>query len=303
MAVKPNTFPKKIVLKTSKQREPIPLHCFLSGAQGLRRRSTLVVLIHGAGGDHHQFDSVLPVLTKAGYCVLTCDLRYHGLSQHAPSDSGHFTFDAAIHDLDDIIRWFKRKYSTLKRINLFLGGISMGGMIAQECIRQKQSVWRRFDIKIRGCIGIACGPTNLAWPRLPWIDMYREEASVDLNAARTAIVASGIALNSQKEAQRALDKVHDQVLLQCLSSCAHSLPECPTEASEILAEQSIKLPHLLIHGEEDFHTAQVMEAWRQVNRSRDIPTVWESISNSGHLVTLDAGTYTGEAILRFIDSF
>lgn len=79
-----------------------------------------VILLHGAGLDHHMFDEQINGISS-DYSLLLWDARCHGKSL---SDQP-FTFDAAVDDLLAILR--KENISQA----VFIGQ-SMGGNIAQE---------------------------------------------------------------------------------------------------------------------------------------------------------------------------
>ncbi len=82
----------------------------------------LVVCVHGAALDHRMFGPQLEPLVKAGYRVLTWDLRGHGRSKPMRNT---FSLEAATDDLLALL-------DTLGEDKVTLVGHSFGGYIAQE---------------------------------------------------------------------------------------------------------------------------------------------------------------------------
>ena len=84
-----------------------------------------LVLLHGATLDHHAWDLQVDAL-KADYRLVVPDLRGHGAS----TGTGRFTFDDAV---DDVV-------ALLDEVDtgspVVLGGLSLGGNIAQEIVRR-----------------------------------------------------------------------------------------------------------------------------------------------------------------------
>ncbi|KAI8327890.1 Alpha/Beta hydrolase protein [Blakeslea trispora] len=92
----------------------------------------LVLLIHGAGGDLHHYDHVAPGFVEKGYRVLLMDVRYHGLSQ--PTSKKRpvvFDFKDVLNDIDRVLEKVMHKHykSSRETHSLYVGGLSMGGMI------------------------------------------------------------------------------------------------------------------------------------------------------------------------------
>lgn len=101
------------------ERDGCPIHFWLQGPQD----APLVVLTHGAGIDHHEWQPQLPVLTPY-YRVLTWDVRGHGQSQPL---STPFTIRAVLDDLLALL-------DMLAMDQAMFVGHSMGGNIHQELV-------------------------------------------------------------------------------------------------------------------------------------------------------------------------
>ncbi|KAI8376352.1 Alpha/Beta hydrolase protein [Radiomyces spectabilis] len=275
--------------------DDVSLHYFVSRPAITSQNPLIVLLLHGAGGDHHQFDDMATVLVEAGHIVITCDLRGHGLSQ--PCDS--LDFSSMMDDLQHVLVDFKSKLDNPgPMMDLIVGGLSMGGMLSQVCYREKHHIWLQFGYRIQGLIPIACGSIGMVWPRITWMDDYRHDTnSHDMQAVREAIICSGVNETTQKEAQRAMQSVSDRALTTCLRACAYALPPNNANATTPSMTSPLPLYQMLIVGEADTYTCNLMEAWHQLNQQQGIRTSFHKIPFAGHLATLDAGKLIGEIVV------
>ncbi|KAL0073774.1 Alpha/Beta hydrolase protein [Phycomyces blakesleeanus] len=151
--------------------EYLPLKCYLSGSPS--QCSPLIILFHGTGGDHFQFDSLLPTLVQHKYCVLTIDLPYHGLSQPVAfsNPESPVTFESILENLDEVMKAYRcANPSSQNPIDLIIGGVSMGGMLAQICCDQRKTAWEEIGFSFRLLVPIGCSSTSLLWPRMEWMD-------------------------------------------------------------------------------------------------------------------------------------
>ncbi|KAI9494807.1 Alpha/Beta hydrolase protein [Zychaea mexicana] len=269
----------------------------------------LVILFHGAGGDHYHFDTVLPVLVRSGFRVLTCDLRYHGESQPQQDiqddDDLVFNMQTLCDDIHHVLVWLKNnKHQSCSSGDLIFGGLSMGGILAQTCVDQPTK-WELLGYTLRGLIAIATPSIHMVWPRIAWMDVYRNAESIDpaiLQAARQAISESAVHDDAKKEAVRAMALISDKALFQCLRSSADALPPVPTrEQVPGFDGHPIRLRQLLITGQSDDHTVNVMSAWKKLSDGYqgegNIDSVFEVIQDAGHMVPLDQGGLVGNAIV------
>src|SRR5689334_6141700 len=86
-------------------------------------RAPVVVLLHGATLDHHAWDEQVDELTTL-YRVVAPDLRGHGES----TLEGPFAFDDAVDDVAAVLD------AVDTGVPVVLGGLSLGGNIAQEIV-------------------------------------------------------------------------------------------------------------------------------------------------------------------------
>lgn len=286
----------------------IPLHIYLHGQDVLNQCSPLILLLHGAGGDHLQFQSVSPLLVKAGYRVLTVDLRYHGKSQAQGLDfiKASANFKDMQADLEQVLEWYKENYQAPQQgnlIELIVGGLSMGGMLGQVCAQQWITLLSQHGYVVKGFVGIGTPSIHLVWPRLDWMDLYRNVETFDpatIEAAKIAIVKSAVHQGAQKETERAMRLVDNYILFQCLRACADSLPPMPVDKHVPEFDNNpMQLPQLLLYGESDEHTGKIMESWHALNTLVGINSKFVTIQDAGHMVPLDQGVHVAEEIIKF----
>ncbi len=98
------------------ERKDCKIHYWTAGKAG----DPLVVFTHGATIDHHEWDASLPIVTAAGFRILTWDMRGHGLSRPA-----EFDFPEAVADLLALVDQLGTQQA------IFVGH-SMGGNLHQE---------------------------------------------------------------------------------------------------------------------------------------------------------------------------
>lgn len=259
----------------------------------------LILLLHGAGGDHHHFDDVFPHLIENGYYTMVTDIRYHGRSQ--PSDhhaSPVLDFKVILEDLDRALSWF-RKWHALAELPLVLGGISMGGMIAQAYALHLSSASKYSFVKIHALAGIGCANIQIPDPAIPWLTLYKVASYDDTHsmipAARQSIADSAHSQLGKARSASSLCLVEDRTLFCCFRVCANAPSTCTHELSSI--------PQLLLRGESDRHTKDVMEAWySKATKTSQTKTVYQVIPSAGHLATMDKGYLVAEHIIAFLTS-
>ncbi|KAI9270633.1 Alpha/Beta hydrolase protein [Phascolomyces articulosus] len=303
----------------------ISLHTFVSGVETLPSLSAtpapLIILFHGAGGDHYHFDTVVPVLIQSGFTVLTCDLRHHGQSQPLDTASQnnndqYFDMQILCNDIYHVLWWLKEHYSPFRHDpkrnrDLLFGGLSMGGILAQVCVNQPRSKWQSLGYNLQGMVMIATPSIHMVWPRITWMDLYRNIDSVDpavLQAARKSIADSAVHEDGKKEAARAMALISDQVLFQCLCASADALSAPPSPPPQNDSTENSRFDHspiqlprqLLITGQADEHTVNVMTVWKILNDGlgAGIETVLDIVQDAGHMVPLDQGLHVANAIVE-----
>lgn len=261
----------------------------------------LIWFTHGAGGDLHHFDTVIPKLTEAGFRVLLNDVRYHGLSQPLYQVDGPFEFNSVIQDMDIILQEVKREHYPHHAIKLFLGGLSMGGVISLLYASKHTNVWERDNIQLKGIILLASGVPYLEVPRLGW-DLFKTRQATPemLERAREAVVASAITEYGKEQAKRSIEKLSRHALYECFVAIAefYPTPATPPSPYELLTT----VPMLLLIPDQDPYTRIEMEALHAINLEQGVTSELKTIENSGHLVILDQGEQVGIETRDFCSS-
>ncbi|KAL7310371.1 hypothetical protein PS15m_009883 [Mucor circinelloides] len=264
----------------------------------------LILMIHGAGGDLHHYETVTPTLIQQGYRVLLMDVRYHGLSQLKEDDQEDpekttWTFDDVLHDIDTMLEDVKEKhYQSVDQIQLFMAGLSMGGIITLLYAENEGKCKRENGIHLVGIIPIASSIPHLEIPRVGW-DIYAERRATqeDLARTRSAIIQSSITPYGQDQTRRAMEFISDHALYECLVAIATMLPN-PSDPPASYTVKS-KLPTLLLIPEQDPLTKPEMELLYQSCVEQGVDVERAYIQDAGHMAILDQGEQVGKHISLF----
>ncbi|KAL9550417.1 hypothetical protein MBANPS3_004745 [Mucor bainieri] len=254
----------------------------------------LILMVHGAGGDLHHYETVTPTLVAQGYRVLLIDVRYHGLSQPQEDDTEDpekttWTFNDVLQDIDIMLADIKEThYQGVDQIQLFMAGLSMGESKGK----------RENGIHLVGIIPIAAGIPHLEIARLGW-DLYAERRATleDLAWTRSAIIQSSITPYGQDQTKRAIELISDHALYECLVAIATMLPN--PSATPIPYTVKSKLPTLLLIPEQDVLTKPEMELLYQLCVDQGVDAERVYIQDAGHMVILDQGEQVGKHISVF----
>ncbi|KAG2232808.1 Alpha/Beta hydrolase protein [Thamnidium elegans] len=267
--------------------------------------AALIWLIHGAGGDMFHFETVVPTLTQAGYRVLLNDVRFHGKSQPKPLGEYPFLFDDVKQDMNLILQEVKQQHYANNKIQLFVGGISMGSMISLLYAADKahQQIWDQDQIDLKGIILLAAGIPYLEVDRNGWDQFRTRQVTKEaFELARSSITVSSITEYGKNHAKRAIDQVSNHALYECLVAIAELLPS-PSSAQPIKPYIPLTtVPILLIIPDQDPYTRIEMEELHKINLEHGIQSHLNIIENSGHLVTLDQGLQVGIQTRDFCQS-
>lgn len=128
----------------------------------------VICLVHGLGEHSGRYVDLADRLTKAGYIILSFDLRGHGRSE---GQRGHTPgYEALIKDIDSYLNKSKEKYSQLP---IFLFGYSLGGnLVLNYALRRNAEIkgvivvgpWLRLSFKPSVFKIILGKITNKIWP-------------------------------------------------------------------------------------------------------------------------------------------
>lgn len=236
-----------------------------------------VVLTHGAGMDHHAFDPQVPPLIRAGYRVITWDLRGHGDSLLARPV--RFTAADALADLEAL-------REELHLDSPVLVGHSLGGGLSQAFVRA-------YPARAAGLVVLDAtwnaGPLTrfesavlpLAAPLLALIPAFRmPRLMAKASAVTPAAIDATEAVFAAMPKQRFLD------VWRATVSLVDPDPGYRTP-----------VPLGLIRGERDAtgNIATAMPRWARAEGVEE-----HVIAGAGHVVTLDAPEVTSAALLEVL---
>ncbi len=249
------------------------IHYWLHGPENV----PLVVLTHGATIDHHEWDATVPILTRAGFRVLTWDLRGHGLSRPAP-----FDLTAAIADLLALL-------DTLNVSQAIFVGHSMGGNLHQELVF-------RHPVRVRALVMVDCTwnfqkltslESSMLKLAVPIFKIYPYKALVDQSLAATTRSKESQALLRASMGKMTKDEFIQ--IMMATSTCLHYEPD-----------YHIPCPLLLIVGDKDAtgNIRKAMPAWATHDRAELV-----IIPNALHAPNLDDPARFHEILLKFLQPF
>lgn len=235
-----------------------------------------VVLTHGAGGEHHAVSPQERYLARAGYEVVTWDLRGHGASR--PSD-GMFTAEVAVADLVALV-------TALELDRPVLVGLSFGGNLSQQAVREHPDL-------ARGLVAIGCG-----WNQGPL--SFAEKALLHLvdpalrlvPPSRLPAVLAALTATNPKTRRRLTEAFttfgRDELL---------HVWEAPIDLLDPDPQYRTPVPLCLIRGEQD-RTGNVARSMPRWARHDGVPE--HVIPAAGHVTTLDAPELVNSTLGDFL---
>ncbi len=241
-------------------------------------RAPVVVLLHGATLDHHAWAPQAAALTGR-YRVVVPDLRGHGESEMADE----FRFGDVVADIEALLD------DVATDTPLAIGGLSLGGNIAQEIVYRRPG---RVDALV-----VADATCNTA-PRHP------------LAAPLTVAVLSTMALTSRgRFLQRAatVTSANEDVRRYVLDANAERSPQEVLQILTSLLDHALRpdpdyrlpVPTLLLHGAQD-HVGDIVtgtRAWA----ARDPMAEYVVVPDAGHASNLDNPAAFTDALAAFLD--
>jgi pimeloyl-ACP methyl ester carboxylesterase len=230
----------------------------------------ILILIHGAGGDHLSWPTQLRRLS--GYRVFTPDLPGHGKSRG--------------HGLQRISAYGKTVVDWLRALELprvVLGGHSMGGAIALWIAVHHPELLRGLALLSTGAVL----PVNLS---------LIEELATQVGFPTAVDKIMGWSFSSQAEPamvetiRRQMLKLRPSVLAGDFRACDHH---------DLRAEiGQIEVPALILVGDEDKMTPLGFSE----ELSDGIPdTSLQVVKNSGHMLPLEQPEQTARLVRKFLD--
>lgn len=241
-------------------------------------RAPVVVLLHGATLDHHAWAPQAAALTGR-YRVVLPDLRGHGESEMADE----FRFGDVVADIEALLD------EVATDAPLAIGGLSLGGNIAQEIVYRRPG---KVDALV-----VADATCNTA-PRHP------------LAAPLTVAVLSTMALTSRgRFLQRAatVTSAHEDVRRYVLDANAERSPQEVLQILTSLLDHALRpdpdyrlpVPTLLLHGAQD-RVGDIVSGTRAW-AGRDPMAEYVVVPDAGHASNLDNPAAFTDALAAFLD--
>jgi 3-oxoadipate enol-lactonase len=269
------------MLPTGKRRElirpDVTIRYWLSGPLGAPR----VVLLHGATLDHRAWDTQVEALSER-YRVVVPDLRGHGES----TMEGRFRFDDA---LDDVMALLDVVDAEHPGAPLVLGGLSLGGNLAQEVVYRAPDRVDALVVADSTCNTSVRHPLAAAMTiaSLTTLGMTSHERFV----RRAAEVTSPQEDVQQYVVQTNADRTNGQtvqILAELLQSALHADPD-----------YRLPVPTLLLHGDAD-RVGDIVDGTRTW-AARDEHAHYVVVPEAGHASNQDNPAAFNAALLTFLD--
>jgi 3-oxoadipate enol-lactonase len=236
-----------------------------------------LVLLHGATLDHRSWDPQVQAL-RSHYRVVVPDLRGHGESA-APEP---FAFAAAVDDVVTLL-------DELDLDSVGLVGLSLGGNIAQEIVRQDPGRVAALVVADSTCNTAARhalqAPLTIA--ALSGLGLMGREAF--LHATATVTAQNAAVQRYVREVNRTRStRSSVQILTSMLSEALH--PE---------DDYRLPMPSLLMHGDGD-HLGDIVPGTRAWS-AREPLAEYVVVPHARHASNLDNSQAFNAALLSFLD--
>ena len=234
--------------------------------------SSVVVCIHGAGGNRDSWIPLMRNLAGEGVNSLALELPGHGQSDVAQ-----------ISDIEEYSRIVLEFLKAKKLKSVYLAGHSMGGAVVLASVMSQAEL-------LGGLILIGSGA------KLRVKDSILEGVKSDFEATVDAIIGYAFSPTTDpslvQEGARSLLKCHAGTLHCDFIAC---------DQFDVLSElESITTPALILCGEDDILTPP---KYSQLMSDKIQNAQLSIISQSGHMVMLEQAGIVGELISKFIDDF
>lgn len=226
-----------------------------------------IILVHGAGGSSQRWSEQLSIFDSQ-YSSWAMDLPGHGKSE-----------GSLLSNIKDMAEFIDDFIGALFLGKFVLVGHSMGGAIAQEFSLQ-------YPEKLSGLILIGTGARlkvsreilgTLAAGQMPFKDVNH-------------LYGSSTPDNKREEAMREMNELSPAVYWADFEAC--------NKFDRVLSVEKIKVPSLIIVGDEDVMTPV---KYSQFLSSNLLNSQLRIIKGAGHMCMLEKPTEVTEEIINFID--
>jgi 3-oxoadipate enol-lactonase len=241
---------------------------------GGKADAPLVVFTHGATIDHHEWDPTLPLVSAAGFRVLTWDMRGHGLSHLA-----EFDLAEAVVDLLALLDRLQVREATFV-------GHSMGGNLHQEF------AYRHPD-RVHALMMLDCtwnfmqlSASDKFWLKAadPIFKLYPYETLIDQSVA-----VSAISKDAQELMRKAMQQLSKDEFVHVLMNSTQCLRYEP--------DYKITKPLLLMMAEKEA-TGNIRKAMPVWAKHEGVDLV--IVPNAKHAANLDNPDFFHARLLGFL---
>ena len=253
----------------------INIHVRIDGREG----SPDLVLLHSLGTDHQVWDAQTALLAQS-FRVIRPDLRGHGLTE---ATQGDYSMALLADDL-------ARLLDALDVRRAVIGGISIGGMIAQAFAaahpEQAESL-------------ILCDTAMAIPPVSSWHERIATVREKGLGAIEAAVLGRWVtpAFIDQPGA-RGLQAMLRRTSLDGYTGCAMAIAGADLAAGT----RKLNLPALVIVGAQDQSTPVASaEALREALAAGGSDVRFTLIENAAHIPTIEAPEAVTKAIMAFLN--
>ena len=245
-----------------------------------------VVLLHAFPLDRHVWDGVLDALAQEGWDVVVPDLR--GFGESAYGDDGP--------DDEPSLTWMARDVlGILDRMGVsaaVFAGISMGGYVAMEIVRQDPS--RVAGIALVDTKATADGDEARA-NRLKVAEQV--EASGSTDALARAMLPSLLGSTTQEDRPEVVARVKAWIEAAAPRAVAWAQRAMAARPDSLADLASLAVPALVVWGVEDGMSPRA-EQDLMIEAMRDARLV--VVTESGHLSTVEAPDQVADALATFL---
>ena len=245
-----------------------------------------VVLLHAFPLDRHVWDGVLDALAQEGWDVVVPDLR--GFGESAYGDDGP--------DDEPSLTWMARDVlGILDRMGVsaaVFAGISMGGYVAMEIVRQDPS--RVAGIALVDTKATADGDEARA-NRLRVAEQVLDAGSTD--ALARAMLPSLLGSTTQEDRPEVVARVKAWIEAADPRAVAWAQRAMAARPDSLADLASLAVPALVVWGVEDGMSPRA-EQDLMIEAMRDARLV--VVTESGHLSTVEAPDQVADSLVTFL---
>ena len=237
-----------------------------------------IVFLNSLGTDFRVWDKLLNVL-EGRYRTIRIDKRGHGLSTNYEKD---ISIENLAKDVSNLVENLNLK-------NICLVGLSIGGLIALEFIKQSPNICNKL---------ILCDTAPKIGSKDMWADRIKRVEDGGIDAISDDILARWFSVSFLKDRADEL-QIWKSMLIRTTKSgyvgCCEAISRCD------LTDQAkkVNVPTLVIVGDEDGSTPINV-----VKNGADLieGSLFRIIKNAGHLPCIERPNEVGSLFLQFLEN-